>query len=179
MSMEHFFKRLQIFSSIAVTIASCLVIAACAKYLILGGFSGTNQNSNKNSKNYVKAGASVSIPSVDWEKNQYTLVLALNTSCHFCTESSPFYRKLAEDEPLNKKIKLITVFPAFNNNGAEYLDSLKVPIHEVKQASFDSLGIRGTPTMILVNNKGVALSVWTGKISDSKEDEVLNHLRNL
>ena len=36
------------------------------------------------------------IPNLEWKQHRHTLVLALNTGCHFCEESVPFYRSLGE-----------------------------------------------------------------------------------
>ena len=42
------------------------------------------------------------IPGVDWKVNDRTLVLALRKGCHYCEDSMPFYRKLAQ--LANKKL---------------------------------------------------------------------------
>lgn len=36
------------------------------------------------------------IPSLDWSQHRRTLVLVLNTGCHYCQESVPFYQRLAQ-----------------------------------------------------------------------------------
>jgi hypothetical protein len=48
----------------------------------------------------------------NWKAHSRTLVLALRNGCHFCEESMPFYRKLAEMEKSNQiDAHLIAVFP--------------------------------------------------------------------
>ena len=39
-----------------------------------------------------------SLPGVDWAKNKRTLVLAISTKCHFCTESAPFFQLIDKEK---------------------------------------------------------------------------------
>jgi hypothetical protein len=55
-------------------------------------------------------GTKLSLPDVDWAKNNRTLVLALQTGCNYCTESAPFYQRLVT-EASNHNIPLIAVLP--------------------------------------------------------------------
>jgi hypothetical protein len=41
-----------------------------------------------------------------------------------------------------------------------------------------SLGVRGTPTLLLVNNTGKIADFWVGKLSPDKEAEGLRRLRS-
>jgi hypothetical protein len=34
------------------------------------------------------------LPGIDWSQHRRTLLLVLNTGCHFCQDSVPFYQKL-------------------------------------------------------------------------------------
>src|ERR1700752_4473118 len=40
-------------------------------------------------------GTSLTDLPIKWDANQQTLVMALSSNCHFCTESAPFYKRLA------------------------------------------------------------------------------------
>src|ERR1700735_3768774 len=52
------------------------------------------------------------IPDVNWKGNDRTLVLALRKGCHYCEDSMPFYRKLAQlSEQKALKANLVAVFP--------------------------------------------------------------------
>jgi hypothetical protein len=50
-----------------------------------------------------------SLPGVDWAKNKRTLVLALSTQCHFCTESAPFFQRIRKET--TKDLKMVAVLP--------------------------------------------------------------------
>jgi hypothetical protein len=75
-----------------------------------------------------------------------------------------------------ENIHLIAVLPQAFDESKKYLDDLGVAIEEVKQAQLDSIGVYGTPTLILVNNQGVVITSWVGKLSADGEAEVLRRL---
>ena len=107
---------------------------------------------------------------VDWAKNRRTLVLALSTTCHFCTESAPFFRRLGEE----KEVKTVAALPQSVSEGKKYLAGESVHVDEVRQVSLNGLGIMATPTLLLVNEAGVVTDVWVGKLQPDQENEVLS-----
>jgi hypothetical protein len=54
-----------------------------------------------------------------------------------------------------------------------YLKNEGVHLDEVKQMSLDKLGVAGTPTMLLVNPKGVVTATWVGKLDPDRQEEAL------
>jgi hypothetical protein len=123
------------------------------------------------------AGATVSLPDVDWTTSKQTLVLALSKGCHFCTESAPFYQKLLRETAARKAVHFIAVFPRETPEEARaYLTELQLPITDIKQASLDSIGIRGLPTLVLVNQQGIVEESWVGRLAEDKQAEVLSKL---
>jgi len=59
---------------------------------------------------------------------------------------------------------------------ARDLESLGVPIRDIRQATLSSLKISATPTLLLLNREGVVKDVWVGKLSGSREKEVLRRI---
>jgi len=59
----------------------------------------------------------------------------------------------------------------------EYLRSLNVSIDEVKQTPPGSVGVRATPTLILINSGGIVVNSWVGRLQSDKEAEVLSQLQ--
>jgi thioredoxin-related protein len=113
---------------------------------------------------------------VDWSNNNQTLLLVLQKGCHFCTESAAFYQRLVRETAGHGNIHLIAVLPQATDESKKYLDDLGVAIEEVKQATPDSIGVPGTPTLILVNDQGVVMTSWVGKLSADDEAKVLRRL---
>ena len=110
---------------------------------------------------------------VDWAKNHRTLVLAISTTCHFCQDSVPFYQKLGAAE---KDVKMVAVLPQPVAEAQKYLSGAGVHVDEVRQVPLNTLGVRGTPTLLLINNVGIVTDVWVGKLQPDQETQVLTAL---
>jgi hypothetical protein len=121
--------------------------------------------------------SSLTIPDVDWRRSQQTLVLVLREGCHFCSDSAEFYRRLAM-ESRQTKTKLVTVLPGSIEDSRKYLDDLKVPINAIRQSPLSKVNVRGTPTLLLVNEKGMVTKSWVGQLSPDRETEVLDAIRS-
>jgi hypothetical protein len=108
---------------------------------------------------------------VTWAKNKSTLVLGLQTTCHFCTKSGPFFQKLAATASGNTKI--VAVLPQTVEQSKQYLSGLGVHVDEIRSTTLASISVSGTPTLMLVDDKGVIRNVWVGKLPDEQQAEVL------
>lgn len=117
-----------------------------------------------------------SLPGVDWAKNKLTLVLAISTQCHFCTESAPFFQRIQKERA--KDLKLVAVLPQAVDEARKYLEGEGVQVDDVKQAPIASIGVTGTPTMLLVNASGVVTNVWVGRLEPGQQGQVLDVLMN-
>lgn len=122
----------------------------------------------------IRQGDKLTLPEVDWQKNGQTLLLALSTTCHYCTESAAFYRRLKQD---GGDIHLLAVFPQAAEEGEAYLKKLAVPVDEVRQVPFESLNVSGTPTVLLVDGSGEVKASWVGKLPSNQETEVITRLK--
>jgi hypothetical protein len=103
---------------------------------------------------------------VDWKRNHRTLVLAISTTCHFCKDSVPFDQKLGAAE---KDVKMVAVLPQPVAEAQKYLSGAGVHVDEVRQVPLNTLGVRGTPTLMLVDDAGVVTDVWAGKLQPDQE----------
>lgn len=112
-----------------------------------------------------------SLPGVDWAKNRRTWVLALSTQCHFCTESAPFFQRIQKERA--RDLKLLAVLPQSITEGHRYLEGEGVKVDDVRQAEISSIGVNGTPTLLLVDSKGAVSQVWQGKLQPEQEGGVL------
>jgi thiol-disulfide isomerase/thioredoxin len=121
-------------------------------------------------------GEQLSVPGITWGDSKETVVLALSNKCHFCSESAPFYQRLASDLAHRKDVRLVAVFPQNVDEAKKYLGQLGVPIEQVVQASLDSLRVRGTPTLVIVDRTGTVKQSWVGKLTLERETEVLSRI---
>jgi hypothetical protein len=107
---------------------------------------------------------------VDWAKNHRTLVMAISTTCHYCKDSVPFYHTLTT---AGANVKIIAVLPQPVAEGQQYLTNGGARVDDVKQVPLNSLGITGTPTLMLINDAGVVTDMWVGKLQPDQETKVL------
>jgi hypothetical protein len=121
----------------------------------------------------IAAGTRLSIPNVDWSKRDRTLVMVLKQDCSYCSESAPFYRRVVQETRGNDRIGLIAILPQELGQARDYLHSLGLDSVEVRQLPLRSVGVAGTPTLALVDSKGIVVQSWLGKLTASRESEVL------
>ena len=171
---DNILKKTELLANIAIIIVAVLLGGVLVKrYVLNDGDAPDAQNSVLR----VPAGSKMSLPEIDWAKSDRTLLLVLSKGCHFCSESAPFYQRLARDTSGRGGVRLVAVLPQDVNEGRKYLDELRVPINEIKQSPLESLGVGGTPTLILVDDKGTVTDSWVGKLPPDKESEVLERLQ--
>jgi hypothetical protein len=159
-----------------VTIAASVLLSAVLIKAYLAPDLGTRRPTAIPMVN-AEAGTSLKdrIPGVDWKRNGKTLVLAISTRCHFCTESAPFYRRVQEEA--GKGVKIVAVLPQSTSESEEYLKGEGVRVDQVRQVELGNIGVAGTPTMLLVNSGGVVTRLWSGKVQPEEEDTVLKALK--
>lgn len=164
-------KKVELVANVAIIVVAIAVCVAVYK-----NYFRKNQ-SNPTGNNQIRIGIKVSLPDVDWGKSHQTLVLALSTQCHFCSESAAFYQHLIQAKTGSEAFEVIAVLPQPESQGRQYLRELGVNIEQVKQIELQTLGVQGTPTLLLVNKNGEVIDVWVGKLPQAKEVEVLERLR--
>lgn len=168
-------KMLEMGANGAIILAAIMFSVVMAKFYL-------GQPSDKNDRlpappvtqKILQKGDVLNIPNVNWQNGQ-TLLLALSTSCRFCTDSAPFYQRLSKDRG---DTRLVAVFQQDNSEGERYLSNLGVKVDEVEQAAFVDLGILGTPTLVLVDSSGKVINKWEGALSSTSESEVIGQLKN-
>jgi hypothetical protein len=122
-------------------------------------------------------GSAISLPGINWGQNKQTLLLVLRDGCHFCSDSAGFYQRLVKESQAPGNTGFVAVLPGTVDDSRKYLEHLGVPITEVRQEGLNALGVRGTPTLLLINDKGVVTRSWIGRLPANKEDEVISAAR--
>lgn len=121
-------------------------------------------------------GAKINLPDWDWSRHPQTLILTLQKDCHSSNESSLFYKRVIETVA-EKNVKLVAVFPTEKEESIIHLYNLGLTGMEVRQSPLSSLRVAGTPTLILIDDKGRITDFWSGRLSAEKETEVINKLK--
>jgi hypothetical protein len=168
--MKDVSKRIEVLANVAIIVVAILLAAVLARNYLFGGAGRPNRDT-------LTPGKKLSIDGVDWAKNDRTLLLVVAKNCHFCSESAPFYQRLDLEVSQGSDVKLLAIVPHDVQQGREYLDGLKVRVDDVKQADINSMGIGGTPTVVMVGSDGVVKNVWTGKLPPETESQVIEQIR--
>jgi hypothetical protein len=163
--MSSWTKRLEIAVNISILCAFLMVAALAAQRFW-----------NSRPRPHPSIGEKISLPGVDWSRSRQNLVLALSTTCHFCSESASFYKRLIPDAT-DHGTRVVAVLPQPVNASRSYLDNLGVPVPQIFQGSLDSIDVGGTPTLLLVDANGKIRKAWAGKLEPEREDEVVASLR--
>lgn len=153
-------------SIVVVAVALCAVLAK--QYLFAGGAAGDMHGP--------EVGSKLEVAGLDLSGEEKTLLLVVQKGCHFCTDSGPFYQRLAREAAARGgRVKLLAVVPHDAEEGRKYLGELGVPVERVAQASLRKLDVTGTPTLILLD-RGKVSDVWVGALTPDREAEVLGKL---
>jgi thioredoxin-related protein len=111
----------------------------------------------------------------NFNNSKKTLIVGLSTSCHFCNESVPFYKKLAKTVNLRKnKINLVAVFREDKIFVENYFSKHNLQIATISDVDFDEIDISGTPTVMLFDEQKEIVETWRGRLDTAKEEEVLS-----
>jgi len=167
--MDRVYKKVELVANIAI-----ILVAVSLAVVLVKRFVFTPRNENTVQSN---VGTKLSQPDIDWTKSNKNVVLMLSNTCHFCTESAPFYKRLVQEQTQRGTFRLTAVLPQPVSDGQKYLNGLGVEINEIRQLSPGGIRISGTPTILLDNSAGVVTEEWLGKLPPEKENEVLSRLQ--
>lgn len=172
--MKNFAGKVEVIANLSIIAVAVLLCAVLVKSYVIPAPVSNAMGDPAEAKREVKRGDKVGVTGIDWQRSQKTLLLALSTACHFCTESSPFYQRIVKERG---STRLVALVPQAEEEGRAYLKSLGVGIDEVKHVTFKSMGLTGTPTLLLADGDGVVTDVWVGALPPNKEEEVISRLR--
>lgn len=114
------------------------------------------------------------LPAVSYDSAPRTLLIAMNTGCRYCDASVPFYKQLiAEQRDGGEATHIVAVFPNTEDDVKQYVSQRQLDIEAVAKVDFSALNLTGTPTVILLDNKGTISDFWVGKLSEDEEQQVI------
>ena len=154
----------------AVANVTVILMALAVGYVVLSRYTASNRAPRS-----VEAGDRLAkVPGLDWKQHEHTLVLALNTGCHFCEQSVSFYRRLADTQgPDGNDLEIVAVFPNDAEMVRQFMAREDLRIRSVSVAPLEKLSVNATPTVILVDNKGRVERSWIGLLSPSEELDLI------
>lgn len=150
-------------------------VAVILMALTLGGVVLTRYATQYHASRSVAVGDRLGkLAGLDWSQHRQTLLLALNTGCHFCEESVPFYQKLGlAQRPEGSDLGIVAVFPNEPELVRQFTIRDDFSLRTVPGIPLDKLGVRATPTLILVDHEGRVEHVWVGILTPRQETDLL------
>jgi thiol-disulfide isomerase/thioredoxin len=170
--MKNYLKKIELLANLAIIVVAVLLCVILVRSYLFSSFPTTNNSATY--KSPTLTGSKINLPAINRGNSGDTLLLVLSTTCHFCTESMPFYQQLAKERG---DVRMIAVLPQPIAAGTEYLKQHEVSVDEVTQSQLDTLNVNGTPTLLLIDKSGVVKNSWFGKLSPDQQSDVLNNLR--
>ena len=126
----------------------------------------------------IAKGTEVKLPGAAPANSQPTLVLALSKNCRFCQESVGFYQKLTAFKNASPQgLRMVAVLPDSKEEAASYLKEHGIGADEVISMEVAKLGVRGTPTLLLLDGQNKLEELWVGKLDNSQESQVIDRLK--
>lgn len=163
--------------SIADSVSTIVVIVTglvICFVLIRDQVTEIRHNANDLAENPVRVGSVLPpVNGVKWSDSPETLVIAMQVGCHFCQESAPFYRQLVEEQRAKGDVAVVAVFPDSAEAVKSFCDRYSLRLRAIPDLRLSSLGVRGTPSVILVNRTGTIRKVWQGLLTPEKQADLL------
>jgi thioredoxin-related protein len=163
--MKNFSSKLNTVANVLIIITTILVSAFLIQKFLY----------RHSSELSPKIGSRLNLADVDYQGKAKNLILVLRKDCHFCSESSPFYKKLIEIAK-TRDVQVVAVLPTGIEESKSYLESMGLIDIKVTQSNLSDLQVGGTPTLIMTNNQGEVTKFWVGKLDSDVEDEVVSLL---
>jgi thiol-disulfide isomerase/thioredoxin len=131
----------------------------------------------------VKKGEQVKLPegaAANKQSAPATLVLALSTHCAFCQASVPFYQKLAVfKNSAPERVRLATVMTEPKEEIEAYLKKHGIAADAVFSMPVSQIGVKGTPTLLLLDGQNKLIESWVGQLNSQEESEVIARLQKV
>ena len=162
-------QRLGLAVNIAILCVCVLICAVLTKRFLLSPLAPSPQRASAPA-----VGSRLTLPGERWGSE--TLVMAVSTTCHYCSSSAPFYQRLLPAASAHH-VKVVAVLPQPHEEATAYLTHLGLPAGlEAVQAPLSTIDVNGTPTLLLVDGSGVVQKSWVGQLPSAQEQDVLAHL---
>lgn len=118
---------------------------------------------------------SFNIPLADVDRR---VVLVITTRCRYCTASMDFYKALALSPAVRQgRARLTVISPEPIQTVRDHLASHKMNVDDIISRPLGALGVRGTPTLLVLDRHNTIEDVYEGQQAPEIEGRVLALLR--
>jgi len=160
-------KKLTIASNVAIILVSAVLVFTLVRNEFRARNSHTMQRPN--AEELIGKAFPVSQP---WNAYRQTVVLVLSVTCRYCAASGPFYQQLTQIAA-ERHVNVVALLPEPKSESVPFLSRLGLKIQSIQQADPWSVGVSGTPTLLLVDNSGIVRHVFRGQLQPTDQDKVI------
>jgi len=116
----------------------------------------------------------------DADKAALTVIVAIRSSCPYCTASMPFYKDLIAlaGQGHGGKIRVVFVSTEALAVTENYLTQNGIRASEVRELAPD-MPVRATPTLFVVGRDGAVVDGWQGQLNSEQQGELLARLKRI
>jgi len=161
-------RKLSIAANVAIIVVAALLIRVLVKNEFRTGTFHTKERPK--AEDLIGKSFPVSQP---WSAYKQTVVLVLSASCHYCAESGAFYQQLIQHAS-EHHVNVVALFPEPRAESVPFLSQLGLKLQSIQQADPWSVGVSGTPTLLIVDDKGVVQHVFQGKLPPTEQTKVIS-----
>lgn len=164
--------HLEVATNVAVLLVALVILSAFAwSYFV-------RHSTPQIEDGFQKGQVLASVPGINYGSASQTLLIAMSTKCHYCEESLPFYKQLAEAQRVSDSgTQIIAVFPNAEEEVKQYLQQNEFDLESLSSVDFRALNISRTPTAVLIDSDGKVLDFWVGKLPSDVEQQVVRAVR--
>ena len=83
----------------------------------------------------------------------------------------PFYKELTAKS--RGRLNVVAVLPQPQAEAKKFLQDAGVEANQVVTATPDAVGVRGTPTVLLVDGNGKVKQAWAGRLDQEGQENLL------
>jgi hypothetical protein len=73
--------------------------------------------------------------------------------------------------------RILALMPQPVAEAEQYLNSEGVHVDQIKQLPLRTIGVEGTPSLLLVDGAGIVTKVWTARFADPEQEQMLTILK--
>jgi thiol-disulfide isomerase/thioredoxin len=110
------------------------------------------------------------------EQAEITVLIGTASTCPFCTESMPFYQRLAS-ETARRGIRLVAYTQEDAAVNRHYLSLHGIQPDDVVSAYANGIRLPATPHLVVVRRDGSVIDSWIGRLDRRAEAEVMDAIQ--
>ena len=157
-------------------IVMCVALSAAAVQYVL-----TSRSAAAPVKGAVVAkGIKVTLPADPRGAATPSVLLVLNSQCRFCTQSMPFYGRLAQLKSVKDgRVRLSAISLEPPGTLERYLATHNLRVASVIPIAQTGFNVNGTPGLVLAASDGVVIDSWDGWLNPEQEQDVVRAIEKL